>query len=47
MYEARGNQIFINDELFITIHPTEPVINGTSTIAEQAKIIADMLNELD
>jgi hypothetical protein len=41
MYEAVGNQVFINGELFITIHPTDTTIS----MEEQAVIIAEMLNE--
>lgn len=46
MYEARGNQIFVtigeNDELFITIHPTN---SNDVTIEDQAKMVAQLMNE--
>lgn len=45
-YQARGAMIYCNDELFITVHMTEPVISGVITIEKQAQIIAKILNDV-
>ena len=42
IYEAIGHQVFVHDELFLTIHPTN---SGKVSMEEQAKLIAFLLNE--
>lgn len=43
-YVARGNQIYCNGELFLTVHITEPVKSEVITIEKQAEIIVEILN---
>ncbi len=45
-YTAKGNQVFINGELFLTVHPTEPtrLDPPLMTVEKHAEILAEMLN---
>lgn len=43
MYKAVGNQIFHDNELFLTVHPTD--CGDNMTIEKQAELIAELLNQ--
>lgn len=53
MYEAEGDKVYVrvppggrfpdNRELFLTVHPTDT--GGFTTVAEQAQVIANILNK--
>ena len=48
-YRAEGDKIYVEqhdvgEELFLTVHPTDT--GGTMTIEEQAKKLAEFLNDL-
>lgn len=47
IYRAEGNKVFANDEHFITVHITEPVISNVITVEKQAELLAELLNDTD
>lgn len=46
-YVAKGNQVFVNGELFLTVHPTEPTTLNPPlmTVERHAELLAEMLND--